>query len=331
MRPAPLFPFALSLFALSLFALLLPLSLAAPTAAQLAPWNFRAPAKGTWIFYRPFMLVTGRDMQVRERESGKAVYPVWGPAAIGLPQPDRIAGPAPAALVAEIRGIARRRGWDCQPSVKVDPYDARASRRDRTELVPLALRLTAHGADGVADGDRKCIAKLFNQAGLALENDPAHVGRPFREVLPALLRALRLYRAGQRFHLTNGLLANRALLLVRLGHPRQALATFRNLPPIRLSFLTVFAGRMAIRLALLRAYVPAVLDRAARRRHLADAARYTRRYEIAANGWRQRARVKPARRFWQRVFAHLVVMARTSGAATEAAVFQGALKALTGK
>ena len=89
---------------------------------------------------------------------------------------------------------------------------------------------------------------------------------------------------------------------------------------------------MAIRLALLQAYVPAVLDRANRKRHLADAARYTASdYDRAANGWRQRARVRAARRFWQRIFAHLVVMARTSGAAKEAAVFQGALNGADGQ
>jgi hypothetical protein len=313
-----------------LFAACLVPPAAAPASAQLAPWNFRAPPKGTWIFYRPFTLVTGGDFHIREPGTRKTLYAVWGPAKIELP-PDRVAGPAPADLVARARTIARQRGWDCQPSVKVSPYDARGSARDRAELVPLALRLSGHSAAGVSDIDRKCIAKLFNQAGLSLENSPRVAGRPFAEARPAIMQALRLYRAGRRYQVTNGLLANHALLLVRLGHPQKALASFQNLPPIRLSFLTVFAGRMAIRLALLQAYVPAVLDRANRKRHLADAARYTIRYDRAANGWRQRARVRAARRFWQRIFAHLVVMARTSGAAKEAAVFQGALTALTGR
>lgn len=303
---------------------------AAPATAQLAPWNFRAPPKGAWIFYRPFTLVTGGAFHIREPGTRKTLYAVWGPARVKLPPPDKIAGPAPAALVARARAVARQRGWDCQPSLKVSPYDARGAARDRAELVPLALRLRAHSAAGLSDIDRKCIAKLFNQAGLAIENSPA-ASRPFAEAQPAILRAFRFYRAGRRFQITNGLLANRALLLIRLGHPRQALASFQNLPPIRLSFLTVFAGRMAIRLALLQAYVPAALDRANRKRHLADAARYTAHYDRAANGWRQRARVRAARRFWQRVFAHLLVMARTGGAAKEAAVFQGALNALSGR
>jgi hypothetical protein len=161
-----------------------------------------------------------------------------------------------------------------------------------------------------------------------MENRHQVMARPFTEARPHIIESLGFYRAGLRFHITNGLLANQAMTFNRLGHPRQALATFKNLPPIKLSFLSVFAGRMAIRLALLRAYVPAVVDRAGRRRHLTEAAQYTALYDRAANGWQRRARVKAARQFWQRVFTHLLFLARSTGATKEAAAFQGALDAL---
>ncbi len=318
-----------ALLTLAILPLLVPIGTAVKTAAaQLPAWNFRPPAAGTWIFYRPFSLVTAKKFRLRDPGGGKSVYPVWGPTKVDLPKAAAAGTPVPKALSAQIRALAARRGWSCQPRADVRTYDPRNSQRDITELAPLARRLSRHRAAGLTPKDRKCIAKLFNQAALALENRHQVLQRPFAEARPHIIEALAFYRAGLRFQVTNGLLANHAMTLNRLGHPRRALATFKNLPPIKLSFLSVFAGRMAIRLALLRAYVPAVVDRAGRRRHLTDAARYTALYDRAANGWQRRARLKAARQFWQRIFTHLLLLARTSGATKEAAAFQGALNAL---
>jgi hypothetical protein len=170
-----------ALLTLAILSLLAPIGTAVKTAAaQLPAWNFRPPPAGTWIFYRPFSLVTGKRFRLRDPGLGKSIYPVWGPARIDLPRNTAPAAPVPQALAAQVRALAARRGWSCQPRTDVRAYDPRNSQRDVAELTPMARQLGRHSATGLTPKDRKCVAKQTVQSGCAGHGEPTPGdGAPF--------------------------------------------------------------------------------------------------------------------------------------------------------